>query len=177
MQPLIDIYQGILTALAGLGIPPKWVDLDMGQLEPGGKHLPLSYPALLCKFDDVIWKDESDTVQIGLVTVTLKVIFKFKSDAEILASQTTARAEVVSSYQLLHNIHQATTGISGTTFNKLRRFNQFQYNADPKNLISVQVLQYVCNIKSDSSNPDSALSIDFDHVKNYNAFLERRKIN
>ncbi len=177
MQPLIDIYQALIVGLRLQGLAQMWVDLDMGQLEADGVELPLQYPGILIKFDDVIWKDDVNDIQVGVVTISIKVIFKFQNEAEILVVQPNGRSEVIANFQLLGQVHQNILAIAGSTFYRFRRFNQYQLNPDPKNLIWVQVLQYHCNIKSDSTSPGAALIIDFDHIKNYNALMERRRFN
>ena len=173
--PLAEIYNSVITQLRESGIAIKWYDIDMGQLEVEGMELPLQYPAVLLKLGDVIWRDKADDLQIGAVTLNVKVIFQFQKEEELL--RLTSRTEVIANLEFLESIHQNITAITGSTFNKFRRFNQYHLNTNPKELLWIHVMQYQCNIQSDAGTPDPALDIDLDNLKNNNSFMERKKFN
>jgi hypothetical protein len=177
--PLSDVYQAVCLKMreqmeAG---NIKWYDIDLGQTEPDSFDFPIDYPAVFVKFDDIIWKDKDDTVQIGTLTVSFKIIFQFVKEAEFINLAIDGRGEIYGFLNRLETLHQGIITISGATFNKFRRFNQYQANSNPKDLRWIQVLQYQCNVLSDASPPDPALDLDFDNVKNNNSFMERKKFN
>ena len=173
---LVNLYQGINIVTRDSGMFTMY-DIDMGQLETEGETLPLNCPAMLLKMEDVIWKDVTDDLQIGVVNISLKMIFQFQKEEEIITVPGDGRTEVNEILTLIEDYHHMITGMSGEGFNRLRRFNQYQLPINPKNLYWIHVLQYQCNVKSDSSAPDATLDLDFDSVKNNNAFMERRKFN
>jgi hypothetical protein len=174
--PLAEIYQTIITTLREGGLDIKTYDIDMGQLEEDGIDLPLQYPAVLLKLGDVIWRDKTADLQIGEVTLNVKVIFQFQKEEEILQTGI-VRSEVTDNLYLLENINGSITGMSGTTFNKFKRFNQYHLNTKPKDLLWIHVMQYQCNILSDAGTPEPALNIDYTKLKDNNSFMERRKYN
>ncbi|MEP7170368.1 MAG: hypothetical protein ABI855_13435, partial [Bacteroidota bacterium] len=148
--PLTEIYQTICIKMReqmDIGII-KWYDIDLGQTEPDSFDFPVDYPAVFVKFDDVIWRDKDDTVQVGTLTVSFKIIFQFQKEEEFINLAPDGRGEVLDFLNNLELLHQAIITISGGTFNKLRRFNQYQGNSNPKDLRWVQVLQYQCNVYS-----------------------------
>ncbi|QQR95607.1 MAG: hypothetical protein IPJ93_02380 [Bacteroidota bacterium] len=173
---LVSLYQGVITVTRDSGFFPM-CDVDMGQLENDGESLPLECPAMLMKIEDVIWRDVDDDLQMGVVNISLKMIFQFSTEEEIITIPGEGRAEVIKILNLIEEYHTMITNLSGDSFNKLRRFNQYQLPINPKNLYWIHVLQYQCNIRSDSHTPDASLDLDFDSVKNNNAFMERRKLN
>lgn len=171
---LAELYDKITTQLVAMGTI-KWFDVDMGQLE--NERLPLKYPAALIKIGDVIWKDNVGSPQIGTVTLSIKIVFRFEVEQDFLKIEAGGRKEVRSYLDFVKVVHDNMTTVTGTSFNTLRRFNQYHLEVKSKELLWIQVLQYQCNIKSDDSAPDPALSLDYDNVKNNNSFLERRKVS
>ena len=81
--PIIELYQTLQNFLRDSGVFKSY-DIDMGQMENEGKHLPLDYPAALMKFDEIIWRDFDDAGQIGTVNVSLKMIFQFTKEYELI---------------------------------------------------------------------------------------------
>ncbi|MFI5218246.1 MAG: hypothetical protein ACHQNT_02070 [Bacteroidia bacterium] len=173
--PLAEIYEVAIATLRTGGLGLKWYEIDMGQLEMEGESLPLQYPAVLLKLGDVIWRDKG-LIQIGEVTLTVKVIFQFQKEAEILI-EGTVRTEVTENLILLETIHQSITGMTGSTFNQFIRFNQYHLSTKPFDLLWIHVMQYQCNIHSDASTPAPALDVDYINLKDNNSFMERRKFN
>ena len=176
-SPLNEIYDSVFAFFREGKVTVPWVDIDIGQLEDNEIGFPIKFPAVLVKFEDIIWKKKDDAVQEGLVNVTVKVIFKFTKEVEMYQPQNT-RQEVKTFIDSLNAIHDGLKEISGGGFSKLIRYNQYQEKTKPKDLLWVQVLQYQCNIQSDGAIEDpNALHIDYDDVKNNNAFMERKKFN
>lgn len=173
---LVNLYQGINIVTRDSGFFTMY-DIDMGQLESEGEGLPMECPAMLMKIEDIIWRDIDEELQVGVVNISLKLIFQFTKEEEIIIVTGEGRTEVIEILQRIEEYHNMVTEMTGEGFNKLRRFNQYQLPINPKNLYWIHVLQYQCNIKSDSNKPDAALDLNFDDVKNNNAFMERRKFN
>lgn len=177
MNPLNDIYLALLAKVRTVAIANLWFDLDMGQLDEEGNDLPLQFPAVLVKFEDVIWKTRPDGVQIGTVNIAVKFAFQFKNEAELI-STTLARPEVTECLNNLLSLHTAIDLTGGASFSQMMRYNQYQQKTNPKDLLWVQVLQYQCNIQSNGViDAPLALIIDYNDVKDNNAFMDRKKFN
>src|SRR5207247_178557 len=123
------------------------------------------------------WRKKDDAVQEGLVNVSVKVVFKFIKEIQMYKPENT-REEITNFLNELAAIHEGLSTLSGSSFSKLTRFNQYQLKTNPKDLLWAHVLQYQCNIQSDGAIEDpAALNVDYDNVKNNNAFMERKKFN
>lgn len=174
--PIINLYQTLQTFLRDSGAFKSY-DIDMGQMENEGKHLPLEYPAALIKLDEIIWRDLEDESQIGTVNVTLKMIFQFKNEDELITMPGDGRPEVIEILGLVEDLNATLTGAIPGGCNKLRRYNQYHLAINPENLLWTHVIQYQTNIRSDGGDPEPTLDLDFDALKNNNAFMERKKFN
>ncbi len=124
-----------------------WVDLDMGQLDSDGYKSPITYLTILLKFEDVIWKNMNESVQIGLVNLTVKYAHRFTSESEMMTGDV-LRVEIRECLNALQVIHERLGGVSGSSFSVLTRFNQYQRKTNPTDLLWVNVIQYQCNIQS-----------------------------
>jgi hypothetical protein len=176
-NPLLEIYQTVYTKIKEIDPTKYWFDIDMGQFDIDGSNLPITYPAILLRFEDVIWKDRDMFSQIGLVNITIKYAHRFKSESEMIAGNS-PRQEIQDCLQILQTIHGQLNKISGSSFSAFTRFNQYHQKTNPKDLLWVNVIQYQCNIQSNGGIDSPELLItDFDDVRNNNVFLERRKYN
>lgn len=177
INPLFEIYRTIFSKIQEIDPKKYWVDIDMGQFETEGRNIPITYPAIILKFEDVIWKDKDREFQIGLVNLTIKYAHRFLSESEIMnCSQ--PRQEICDCLDTLQLIHEKLNKLRGETFSELTRFNQYHRKTNPKDLLWVNVIQYQCNIQSNGriDSPDILIT-DFDDVRNNNVFLERRRLN
>ncbi len=175
--PLFEIYQTVFNKVQEMDPLKFWFDLDMGQFDGEGYALPITYPAILLKFEDVIWKDMDNEKQIGLVNLTVKYAHRFTSESE-MRSGNMPREEIRVSLQTLQALHEKLNKVSGGTFSALTRFNQYHRKTNPKDLLWVNVIQYQCNIQSNGGiDSPETLSTDFEDIRNNNLFLERRKFN
>ena len=175
--PLVDIYQKLRDCVAT--IPGGfWFDLDIGQLDDVLNDLPLKFPAVLVRFDDVTWKPMSPTVQIGVVSVSVKFVYQFTQESQIMNGNVT-RQEVKDCLNTLYLVNKQIDGVTnGTSFSKLMRFNQYHVATKPNSLIWIHVLQYQCNIQSDNNiaNPN-VLNIDYVDILNNNNFMDRQRLD
>lgn len=176
-NPLLDIYQAVFYKIQEIDPKKYWFDIDMGQFEIDGCNIPITYPAVLLRFEDVIWKDRDRDFQMGLVNLTVKYAHRFTSESEMMAGNT-PRQEIKDCLQTLQLIHERLNKVSGSSFSALTRFNQYHRKTNPKDLLWVNVIQYQCNIQSNGKidSPD-VLITDFDDVRNNNDFLQRKKFN
>lgn len=174
--PLEEIYEVVLNKLKGLK-ETFWIDIDTGQLDSSGETMPLKFPAILFKFSDVLWREYAGGYQMGVVCVSVKLVYQFKSEGQWLAMNA-AKNEVSTCLSYLDEINAALYKQQGSSFSELRRFNQYQVKSDPKDLLWVHVIQYMCNIQSNGSidNPND-LNIDYQDISNTNEFLERHRLN
>jgi len=108
------------------------------------------------------------------VTLAIKIVFRFDLEHDFLKIEAGGRKEVREYLDFVKAVHDNLITVTSSSFNTLRRFNQYHLEVKSKDLLWVHELQYQCNIKSDDSSPDPALSLDYDNVKNNNCFLERR---
>lgn len=177
VNPLFDIYQTIYNKIQEIDTKKYWFDVDMGQLETDGSVLPITYPAILLRFEDVIWKDGATDFQIGLVNITLKYAHRFLSENEVMTGQQ-PRQEISECLGTLQIIHEKINKVQGSSFSALTRFNQYHRQTNPKDLLWVNVIQYQCNIQSNGliENPDILIT-DFDDIRNNNEFMKRKKYN
>lgn len=177
-SPLTDIYQklrDLVTAIPGTTV---WFDLDIGQLDDDTTDLPLKFPAVLVRFDDVIWKAMSPTVQMGVVCVSVKFAYQFKQENQIV-NGSASRQEVKDCLNTIFVLHNLISGATnGTSFSKLTRFNQYHVHSNPSSLIWTHVIQYQCNIQSDNNiaNPNT-LTIDYVDILNNNYFMDRKRLD
>lgn len=177
-SPLTDIYQklrDIITAIPGFTF---WFDLDLGQLDDDSAELPMKFPAILVRFDDVTWKAMSPTIQLGVVCVSVKFAYQFKQENQII-NGSASRQEVKDYLNTLFVLHNQISGATnGTSFSKLTRFNQYHVRTKPNSMIWTHVLQYQCNIQSDNNiaNPN-VLTIDYNDILNNNTFMDRKRFD
>jgi len=176
-NPLIELYETVYDRLNGIDPEKYWFDIDMGQLDKGGKKVPISFPAFLVSFEDICWKEGDSDYQIGLVNLTVKYAHRFKSESELLTGNG-LRDEIRECYANVQTMHERLDGVTSSSFSKLTRFNEYHQRTDPKDLLWVHVIQYQCNIQSNGAIASPELLItDFEDVKNNNVFLERRKLS
>lgn len=176
-NPLFEIYQTVFNKVQEMNPIKFWFDIDMGQFDDDGYRLPITYPAILLKFEDVIWKDLDPSTQIGLVNVTVKYAHRFTSESE-MRNGNSPRDEIRDCLQIMQDFHDLLSNVGGTSFSQLKRFNQYQRKTNPKDLLWVNVTQYQCNIQSNGAIDSPELLItDFTDIRNNNAFLERRRFN
>lgn len=176
-NPLINIYSSIHLKLRELPEPPKCFDVELGQFDEEGLNIPVEYPAVFLKFEDIIWNPLNEEVDIGIVNITVKTIWQFTKDNELLY-KFAEREEVIQALQYAFDVDFAINQLNGESFSRLKRFNQFQETSKPQDLTWTHVVQYQCNIQSNSAidNPDN-LILDYDLLKNNNSFMERKKYN
>ncbi len=176
--PLTDIYQKLRDLITSIPATTLWFDLDIGQLDDDEVDLPMKYPAILIRFDDVTWKAMSATVQMGVVSVSVKFVYQFRQESQIINGNVT-RQEVKDCLNTLFILHNQISGATnGTSFSKLTRFNQYHVRTKPNSMLWIHVLQYQCNIQSDNNiaNPN-VLTIDYTDILNNNYFMDRKRLD
>ena len=177
MTPLEEIYNNVCDKVRTLPKKFRWFDLDMGQLEESGNELPIEFPAVLLKFEDVIWKTRPDGVQLGIVNVTVKLAFQFIQEEQIITAMN-GRQEVRDCLTTLFKLHDLLNLMHGTLFSQFRRYNQYHKDINPKDLIWQHILQYQCNIQDNGTiDEPNNLIIDINNVIDNNSFMERKKFN
>jgi hypothetical protein len=172
------MYEEIVHHIAEIAVI-KWCDADFGQLEDKKKQFPIDYPAVLIKFDDVIWQNtlEDGITKRGVVNISLKTIFKLNNEQDWL-SPLSPRSELMGFFDVLGLVHNTINGLSGSSYTKLTLYNQFHIKRKIEEMLWVNVLQYRCNIQTDGIAPETPEPvIDFDLLKSDNDFMERKKYN
>ena len=176
-EPLGLLYKAIVDTVRATGINIKWIDIDLGQIDKDAEIIPIEFPALLLKFEDVIWRDKSPDLQEGLVNVSVKLVYKFQSESDNYTA-IKVRNEAVDFLQLLYDLNNILIAIRGESFSKLVRYNQYLLKTKPEYFHWIQVMEYQCNIQSDCriENPE-VVNIYYDEIQNSNIYMERRKFN
>ena len=175
MSPLNDIYQSIFLKILEID-RSIWIELDMGQLEKDGGTLPIKYPAVLLRFEDVVWKDTGTGIQIGLVNIGVKYVHHFTKENELMQGSV-PRHEVKECLDTLQLIHDKLKDLTGPSFSQMKRFNQYYKKTHPKDLLWEIVMQYQCNIQSDGLLASPITVVDYNDIRNNNDFLERKEYN
>lgn len=178
MNPLVEIYDNTLGVLRTLSATFPWFDIDIGQLEEDGVELPLQFPCVLIRYEDIIWgKKDVGGIQEGVVNFSVKVVFQFTNETEMFIPMN-GRLELTTFLNNLSTLNDSLIAMSGTSFSKPVRFNEYQEKTNPKDLLWVHVMQYQCNVQSDGAIADpDALNVDYADVKDNNAFMDRKKFN
>ena len=176
-EPLGLIYKAIVDLLRESGVPLKWIDIDLGQIDKDAEVIPIEFPALLLKFEDVIWRDKTPDVQEGLVNVSMKYVFKFTNEADNYTA-IKIRDEALVNLALIRDIHDRISGIRSGAFSRLLRYNQYQLKTKPEYFHWIQVVEYQCNIQSDGGIADPEnVNIDYEFIRSSNDYMERRKFD
>lgn len=177
MNPLTDIYEAIVSSLQNFDQRLKWIDIDLGQIDKDAVNVPIQFPAVLIKFEDVIWRDKTNEYQEGIVNISIKTVFKFMNEADNFIA-IKIREEVIQYLELLTDIHTAMTGISGQTYSKFVRYNQYQLKTKPEYFHWIQVMEYQCLIQSNGNLDDpNNVTIDYNLIRDNNDYMERKKYN
>lgn len=168
------LYNDIMDAVVGVVVELKTVDVDLGQLKKGGESMPLDYPALLIRFENVAWRITDAPKQIGLVHVRLKVIYPFTNAEDYYTAVHTVREEIATFYGIIQALHDAINSITGPKHSKLIRFNENHLESNPDEMKWIYCIDYYCNIDTELSDfaPETPLDADFGIISQNEIFLE-----
>jgi hypothetical protein len=175
MNALYDLYRLVASSIYD-GIPEiKKIDIDLGQLKKEGELIPIEYPALLIRFENVFWKDYDASKQIGVVHLRLKIIYPFIEDAQNYETEHGVRLEAETFFNLIQTIHDILKDLPPGTNSQLKRFNENHIDNLPKDIKWIYCMDYYCNIFSDHSSFDGGmpLNVDYDMLMRDNWFIER----
>lgn len=175
MNALYDMYRLIASSVND-GIPEiKKVDIDLGQLKKGGENMPVDYPLMLIRFENVYWKDFDASKQIGVVHVRLKIIYPYVNEAENYATDHGVRYEVETFFNIIQSIYDIIKDLPPGSNSKLKRFNENLIETLPEEQKWVYCMDYYCNIYSDHSSFDGGMPIevDYDMLMRDNWFFDR----
>lgn len=171
------LYEHIVDNVEGIGAF-KWCDFDFGQTEHKEQEYSIEYPAVLIKFDNVIWQSPvGDGSLKGVATVSFKVMCQHLNEHDwLLPFQ--VRGEVITFYDLLGMLHNSRLDLTSDHYSKLRLFNQFHVKTPINEMIWVEILQYRTNIQTNGAIEDpSGLVIEFEKLREDNDFIERNRLN
>ena len=175
MSSLNTLY-GILADTLYVNVPElKHIDIDLGQLTKAGAKIPVEYPGLLMRFENVMWKEFDTSKQIGLVHIRLKIIYPFVDETEYYTREHAVRTEVSTFFDLIQSINYVVSVIPIGISTKLYRFNENHLDSLPDEQKWIYCLDYYCNIYSDGSyfSTGATLDLDKNFLTNTNLFLER----
>jgi hypothetical protein len=175
MNVLYDLYRTIASTITEGVLDIKKVDIDLGQLKKEGLALPVEFPLLLIRFQNIFWKEYSSTNQIGLVHIRLKLIYPFVEDDENYFADSNVRSEVETFYDLIQTVHDCVKDIVPGPSSWIKRFNENLLETDPLELKWIYCMDYYCNVFSDGTYFDSgvAVDVDYDLLANVSLVFER----
>src|SRR5438046_2401811 len=172
------VYEELVHHIAEVGVI-KWCDADMGQLEDERNQFPIDYPAVLIKFDDVIWQNtlEDGSTKRGVANISLKCIFKLNNEGDWLAALA-PRNELMGFFDILGIVHTAVNLLSSGSYSRLELYNQFHIKTKVEDMLWVNVLQYRCNVQTAGTlHEGDPLVIDVELLRSDNDFMERKEYN
>ena len=172
------LYEAIVHHIAETNAA-LWCDADLGQLEDENNQFPIDYPAVLIRFDEVIWQNtlEDGTSKRGVANISLKCIFKFTNEEE-WQIPLGIRTELMEFFDVLGIIHSAVNNLSSENYSRLELYNQFHIKTKIEDMLWVTVLQYRCNVQTGGTLiPDTPVIIDSELLRSDNDFMERKEYN
>jgi hypothetical protein len=175
MNALYDLYRFVASSLNDGVTEIKKVDIDLGQLKKGGENMPVDYPLLLIRFENVYWKDFDASKQIGTVHLRLKIIYPYVNESEFYQTDHGVRYEVETLYNIVQSVHDIMKDLPPGTNSKLKRFNENHIESLPEEMKWVYCMDYYCNIFSDHSSFDGGMltEVDYDLLMMENRIFER----
>jgi hypothetical protein len=153
INPINDVFMQLVQQIdvAHLGI--QYMDIDLGQIDTVREDKPIECPGILFRLDDVVWKDKNPTLQIGMLNVTLKVVFRFEREEDNFEGIKT-RVEAKEALLILNQLHEVIQAIRFSSFTRLLRYNQYTIKTKHQSNYWVQVMEYRCNVQSDGNVDD-----------------------
>ncbi len=107
-----DIKSRLLDKVAAL----KYINEDWGQLDYFNPNQPVKWPCVLIDLDQAPWSNQGSLVQIGLVSISIRVADMKLSNTNVKApSGQLAKADGI--WDLMISIHQALHGWTGDSMN------------------------------------------------------------
>lgn len=177
INPINDVYMQLVQNLELAGLNIHYMDFDLGQIDTAKEDKPIVCPGILFKLDDVVWKDKTPTVQIGMLNVTMKMVFRFEKEEDVFDGIKT-RVEAKEALLLLNQIHDVVQAIRFSSFTRLLRYNQYTMKSKHNSNYWVQVMEYRCNIQSDGMIDDPEIVEVFTaEVDKDESYVERRSFN
>ena len=175
MSALFNLYGQIATAITDNVPEIKHVDIDIGQLKKEGAEIPVIYPAVLIRIENVYWKDYDAAKQIGVVHLRLKIIYPFENETEYYSAPHGVRTEMATFYAIVENVNRYVSLIAPGTFTRINRFNEAHLETNPEEQKWIYCLDYYCNVYSDGSDFIDGESFDFDYdlLLKFDALLDR----
>lgn len=175
MNALYDLYRLVASSVNDGVAAIKKVDIDLGQLKKDGENIPVDYPLLLLRFENVFWKDFDASKQIGTVHLRLKLIYPYVNESEFYETDHGVRYEVETFYDIIQSIHDIVKDLPPGTNSRLKRFNENHIEAMPEEMKWVYCMDYYCNIYSDHSSFDDGMppTLDYDILYRDNWFFDR----
>ena len=163
MSVLFDLYRTLASSLSVGVTAIKKVDIDLGQLKKEGSVLPVDYPLILIRFQNISWKEYSSTNQIGLLHIRFKIIYPFEEDDENYVADGGERLEVETFYEIIQEVHQIIVDTLPGPSSLIKRFNENLLETDPIELRWIYCMDYYCNVFSDGSYFDEVMGVDVDY--------------
>jgi hypothetical protein len=177
INPINDVFMQLVQQIDIAHLGFQYMDLDLGQLDTTKEDKPIQCPGILFKLDDVVWKDKTPTVQIGMLNVTLKVVFRFEREEDNFEGIKT-RVEAKIALMILNQLHDAIQAIRFSSFTRLLRYNQYTIKSKHNSNYWVQVMEYRCNIQSDGMVDDpEVVEIFYSENDKEESYFERRVMN
>ncbi len=144
----------------------KWIDWDSGQLEAFDTNYPVHFPCILIDLEQIEWKSVGNDLQVGNVTVNLRIAFKLWTDTNNLTPDNVF-AQSMNALKLINKIHKYTQGFEGEHFNGLDRI--LTVTEKRSDGLKVVNMKYLTNMRDawamkeyTETNAQPSIEIEFD---------------
>ena len=150
------LYQSIVTRLQNEVPELLWIDMECGQLEFPEENYPVQFPALLIDISETQWSSVGNGVQVGDVTVQIRVAFDIYEDTHADAPDIETALQRL---QLMNKIHSKLHNFEGkilpdgsdTHFNKMERIRTSSERRDDG--LKVFTMLYTLNMRDQHAMP------------------------
>lgn len=108
------LFESICNRLANQVPELRWIDWEQGQLEIPAEKLPLFFPAVLIDIQDIQWSNVGDQMQVGDVTIQVRLCFDIYEDLYTVDGEPNpTRETALERLKLVNKVYKALQGFEG----------------------------------------------------------------
>lgn len=140
------LFKSICDRLADKVSDLRWIDWEQGQLELPAENIPVQFPCALIDLQDVPWSNVGNNVQVGDMTIQVRVAFDIYEDLYTVDGEPNPTRDLaLDRLKLANKVYAALQGFEGGIipvpnsdpvtyqdihFNKLNRIRTFTEKRD-----------------------------------------------